>query len=127
MTNSGDHERLTDRELELRKLLMTDFEAYARGCLFIRTKRGEVQRFRLNASQRYLHERLQKQLREKGRIRALVLKGRQVGISTYISGHCIGKRAIATAFGAFILAHLDDASQNLFDMARRFHDNCPSP
>jgi hypothetical protein len=28
--------------------------------------------------------------------------------------------------GAFILAHLDDASQNLFDMAKRFHENCPT-
>ena len=73
-----------EREMELRRLLMTDFEAYARGCLFIRTKRGDVQRFRLNASQRYVHDRLQKQLKDKGRIRALVLKGRQVGISTYI-------------------------------------------
>lgn len=116
----------TDREMELRRLLMTDFEAYARGCLFIRTKRGEVQRFRLNASQRYVHERLQKQLREKGRIRALVLKGRQVGISTYISGRLYWRTTHTFGQRAFILAHLDDASQNLFDMARRYHDNCPA-
>lgn len=116
----------TDREMELRRLLMTDFEAYAKGCLFIRTKRGEVQRFRLNASQRYLHERLQKQLKEKGRIRALVLKGRQVGISTYISGRLYWTTTHRFGVRAFILAHLDDASQNLFDMAKRFHENCPT-
>jgi len=115
-----------EREMELRRQLMTDFEAYARGCLFIRTKRGEVQRFRLNASQRYLHERLQKQLKDKGRIRALVLKGRQVGISTYISGRLYWKTSHSYGVRACILAHLDDASQNLFDMARRFHENCPA-
>ena len=115
----------TDKELELRKLLMTDFEAYARSCLHIRTKKGQVNAFRLNASQRYLHERLQEQLRTKGKIRALVLKGRQVGISTYIGGRLYWK--VSHSFGnrAFILAHMDDASQNLFDMAKRYHDNCP--
>lgn len=115
-----------EREMELRRLLMTDFEAYARGCLFIRTKRGDVQRFRLNASQLYVHERLQKQLREKGRVRALVLKGRQVGISTYISGRLYWRTTHTFGQRAFILAHLDDASQNLFDMAKRYHDNCPT-
>jgi hypothetical protein len=117
--------RPTELELELRKRLMTDFEAYARGCLFIRTKKGDVHPFRLNASQRYLHERLQAQLKSKGRIRALVLKGRQVGISTYISGRLYWRTSHAFGLRAFILAHLDDASQNLFDMAKRFHDNCP--
>ena len=115
----------TDREMELRKLLMTDFEAYSRGCLFIRTKAGAVDRFRLNRSQRYLHERLQKQLKEKGKVRALVLKGRQVGISTYISGRLYWTTTHRFGVRAFILAHLDDASQNLFDMAKRFHENCP--
>jgi hypothetical protein len=102
-----------------------DFELFAAACLKIRTKAGQVEPLTLNRSQRYLHERLEKQRREKGRVRALVLKGRQVGISTYISGRFYWRIAHSVGFRAFILTHLDIASDNLFDMAKRFHDNCP--
>ena len=93
----------------------------------IRTKVGRyAQPFRLNRSQAYLHERLEKQLASKGKVRALVLKGRQVGISTYISGrqywrvsHNFGRRG-------FVLTHLDTASDNLFGLIKRFHETCPA-
>lgn len=116
---------LTDREKTLRIKLATDFEAYARACLKIRTKRGAVEPLTLNRSQRFLHERLEKQRREKGKVRALVLKGRQVGISTYISGRFYWRTSHSRGCRTFILAHLDDASANLFTMAKRFHEHVP--
>lgn len=116
---------ITERELSLRRRLKDDFEAYSRACLKIRTKSGDVDNFRLNRSQRYLHSRLEEQLRTKGRIRALVLKGRQVGISTYIGGRFYWKISHKFGFRAFILTHLDTASDNLFGMAKRFHESCP--
>lgn len=118
--------KFTDRELRLRATLRDDFEAYARGCLKIRTKAGQTAPLSLNRSQRYLHERLEKQRKSKGRVRALVLKGRQVGISTYIGGRYYWRTTHGRGLKTFILAHLDDASTNLFNMAKRFHDNCPS-
>lgn len=114
-----------DAEQAIRQKLKDDFEHYAPRCLRIRTKAGEVHAFQLNASQRYVHERLQEQMKRTGKVRALVLKGRQVGISTYISGRLYWRTTHTFGQRAFILAHLDDASQNLFDMARRYHDNCP--
>jgi hypothetical protein len=116
---------LTDRERELRIKLATNFEAYAAACLKIRTKRGAVEPLKLNRSQRFVHERLEKQRREKGRVRALVLKGRQVGISTYISGRFYWRTSHSRGCRTFILAHLDDASSNLFTMAKRFHEHVP--
>lgn len=116
---------LTDRERTLRIKLATDFEAYARACLKIRTKRGAVEPLTLNRSQRFLHERLEKQRREKGKVRALVLKGRQVGISTYIAGRFYWRTSHSKGCRTFILAHLDDASANLFGMAKRFHEHVP--
>lgn len=116
---------LSDREREIRIRLRDDFEHYAPRCLRIRTKSGDVTPFALNRSQRYLHERLQDQLRTKGKVRALVLKGRQVGISTYISGRFYWRVSHRFGVRAFILAHLDTASDNLFNMAKRFHENCP--
>lgn len=116
---------LTERELALRLELHDDFEAYADACLKIRTKAGKVEALRLNRSQRYLNDRLQKQLADKGKVRALVLKGRQVGISTYIAGRFYWRISHKRGFRAFILTHIDVASDNLFDMAKRFHENCP--
>ena len=116
---------ITERELNLRRTLKNDFEAYARACLKIRTKTGDVHAFRLNRSQLYLHNRLENQLRTKGRVRALVLKGRQVGISTYIAGRFYWKITHKFGFRAFILTHMDSASDNLFGMAKRYHEGCP--
>jgi hypothetical protein len=120
----GQH--FSEQELALRHELATNFPRYAETCLKIRSKLGDVQPFRLNRSQTHLHERLEKQLKQKGKIRALVLKGRQIGVSTYIGArqywkvtHNFGKRA-------FVLTHLDAASDNLFDMTKRFHEHCPS-
>lgn len=59
--------------------LRNDFPSYARKCLRIRTKSGTVEPLILNAAQTYIHNRLQEQLRETGKIRAVILKGRQQG------------------------------------------------
>ncbi|MEQ1670117.1 MAG: hypothetical protein ABL893_04580, partial [Hyphomicrobium sp.] len=117
---------LSDRERAVRQRLKDEFEHYAAKCLRIRTKSGDVENFRLNRSQLYLHNRLQEQLRTKGRVRALVLKGRQVGISTYIAGRFYWRVSHRFGVRAFILTHLDTASDNLFGMAKRLHESCPS-
>jgi hypothetical protein len=118
--------KISDQELELRAKFQSDFPLYASRCLKIRTKAGDVRPFRLNRSQRYLHERLERQLKEKRRVRALVLKGRQVGISTYIGGRLYWKVTHGEGKRAFVLTHLDTASDNLFGLTKRFHENCPA-
>ncbi len=44
--------------------LADDFEAYAESALVIRTKQGGLVPFKLNSSQRFVHERLEQQRRE---------------------------------------------------------------
>ncbi len=116
---------ISKTELELATRLKDDFGVYSASCLKIRTKAGEVHAFRLNRSQQYLHDRLEAQLKANGKVRALVLKGRQVGISTYIAGRFYWKITHRFGVRAFILTHLDTASDNLFGMAKRYHENCP--
>lgn len=116
---------LAAREKEVFQKLKDDFAHYAPRCLRIRTKAGEIAPFQLNRSQRYLHERLEEMLRTKGKVRAIVLKGRQVGISTYIAGRFYWKISHKFGYRAFILTHLDTASDNLFGIAKRYHDSCP--
>lgn len=52
---------------------------FAKTFLYIRTKSGNVNTFTLNRAQEYLHGRLEAQLEQTGKVRALVLKGRQQG------------------------------------------------
>jgi hypothetical protein len=116
---------LSARERSVRLQLKQDFSHYAARCLKIRTKAGNVEAFTLNRSQLYLHQRLEEQLQRKGKVRAIVLKGRQVGISTYIAGRFYWRITHRFGFRAFILTHLDRASDNLFGIAKRFHEGCP--
>ena len=116
---------LSPEGLEILRQLKSDFDYYAPRCLKIRTKSGEMQTFRINATQRYVHERLEEQKAETGKVRALILKARQVGISTYVAGRYYWKTSLNQGLQAFILTHRDDATSNLFDLAKRYHDNCP--
>ena len=117
---------LTDRERALRMQLKADLVPYAAGCLNIRTKAGAVERFKFNRTQLELHRRIGAQLHDRGKVRALVLKGRQVGISTYVAGRFYWKTTHRRGYVTQILTHHDDATENLFAMAKRYHDACPS-
>ena len=118
--------QLSDRERRIRRRLRDDFTHYAAKCLKIRTKAGSIESLRLNAAQRRLHEALEAQRQSTGRVRALVLKGRQMGISTYIAGRFFWRATHGRGLRAFILTHRDDATTNLFAMAKRLLDNVPS-
>lgn len=104
-----------------------DFEFFALTCLKIRTKSGDVIPLRLNRAQWFLHARLQKQLEKGGKVRAIVVKGRQLGISTYLQARYYWLLWKSTkALRAFILTHSDEATANLFGMAQRFHAHMPA-
>lgn len=114
---------MTDRERELRQRMKDDFPHYAKVSLRIRTKAGEVLPFELNRAQQYLHERIEAQLADKGRVRVLILKGRQQGCSTYVGGRFYHKVTHRNGVRAFILTHEDAATQNLFEMVQRYHEH----
>lgn len=104
--------------------MRADFGAYASKCLKIRTKAGEIEPFNLNRAQQHLHGRAEAQLERTGRVRLIVLKGRQQGISTYIEGRFYWRVTHRKGCRAFILTHEQEATDNLFGMAVRYHENC---
>lgn len=116
---------LTPKARENLVRLKTDFAFFAKHCLRIRTKTGDIVPFRLNKAQRYLHDKLEEQRRKTGKVRAIVLKGRQLGASTYIEGRYYWRLWGSKGLKAFILTHEQDATDNMFAMAKRFHENCP--
>lgn len=117
---------LSADELAIRQKLKDDFTHYASRCLRIRTKSGAVEVFELNKAQAYIHDRLEAQKAETGKVRALVLKGRQQGCSTLIGGRFYHRVTHARGCQVFILTHEQSATDNLFAMANRYHDHCPA-
>ncbi len=109
----------------LREQLSTDYELFAKERLKIRSKSGKVIPFEFNKAQQYLHAKLEEQKSHTGKVRALILKGRQQGCSTYVGGRFIHRVVNGIGQRAFILTHEDQATQNLFDMVYRFHVNFP--
>ena len=118
---------LTDEQWAKLERLNDDFEYFARAFLRIRTKTGEVRPFTLNPAQLRLHDRLEAQIRERGKVRAVILKGRQMGASTYIQGRFYWRiwRKAGRGLKAFILTHEQPATDNLFRMTKRFQDLAP--
>jgi hypothetical protein len=112
---------MTPKERQLRITLRDDFPTYARRCLKIRPKAGPVEPLRLNAAQMYLHSRAEDQLKRTGKVRLVVLKGRQQGISTYIQGRLYWRATHRNGWQVFILTHEQQATDNLFAMTERFH------
>jgi hypothetical protein len=116
---------LTPQEKAAFEKLMHDFVHYAQTCLMIRGKRGDIAPLVLNRAQRYIHARLEAQRSETGRVRALILKGRQQGCSTYVGARFFHRVTHTWGTRVFILTHEDAATQNLFEMVDRFYQHCP--
>ena len=116
---------MNQQAIETRRRLRDDFAFYAKHCLKIRTKDAGVQPLVLNRAQRYIHEQAEDQKRRTGKVRKIVLKGRQKGCSTYIEGRLYWLTSHRKGRRAFILTHEAEATANLFEMAQRYHDNVP--
>lgn len=115
---------LTKRERAIRQRLKDEFDHYSGKVLKIRTKTGKVEPFVFNRAQRFIHSKLEEQLERKGRVRALILKGRQQGCSTYVGGRYYHRTTHSKGVRTFILTHEDAATQNLFEMVNRYHEHC---
>ncbi|WP_066018152.1 hypothetical protein [Endozoicomonas atrinae] len=122
---AGRKGRVAPGKKPARERLLTEFTFYARKCLKIRTKSARVIRFQLNKAQRYLDSRIEDQRRRTGKVRIVVLKGRQQGCSTYTEGRFYWLVSNRKGLRAYILTHEADATANLFDMVQRYHDNQP--
>ena len=120
---------MSDTAEDLERQLLANFHnsypAYARNCLQIRQKDGRTVPLSFNRSQQMLDEKIAEQLARTGRVRVLVLKSRQVGISTYFSGRSYWKVSFNTGTKAFVLTQEDDTTNALFGMVKRFHEFVP--
>lgn len=112
-------------EADHRLRLEADLEYFAKHNLRIRPKSGGREPFLFNPAQRKLHEIIEKQRAETGRVRIIILKARQMGISTYIAARFYRRTISKPGLRTLIIAHEKPASNNLFKLVKRFNDNMP--
>ncbi len=110
---------------EKRNRLAKDYLYYATRCHKITNKAGELIPFELNESQIYVHGLLQKELERKGYVRAIMLKCRQWGGSTFVESWFYHKISYRKGKRAVIMTEADLSRDNLFNMVKTFHENAP--
>lgn len=104
------------------KRMMTDDPYYFANNLKIVTKSKGILPFYLNEAQRRVHEAVEKQLSDIGKVRAICVKGRQQGVSTYVGARFYKRTSSNFHKKTFILTHDLDATENLFEMAKNYYD-----
>lgn len=109
----------------IRLRLRDDFPYYAQKALKIRTKDAKIAPLKLNAAQEILQDAIQKQLAKTGRIRIVILKGRQQGLSTMVGGFLYHQVSQSRAKKAIVVTHKSDSTTALFNMTKRYHENVP--
>jgi hypothetical protein len=116
---------MTPEQLRVRKRLYDDFEFYAQHALKIRTKEGEVKPFTLNVAQKALLDAVLNQLQAEGKVRIVILKARQMGLSTLVGGWLYWYISQHTAQKSLVVTHHADSTRALFDMTKRYYEHTP--
>lgn len=118
---------MSDPMMEKLKLLKNNLPLFARNCLKVVNKKGQLVPLEFNEDQLVLHEMIEKQLAETGMVRMVVLKGRKQGVSTYVAARFFHKAFFNAYKQVFILSHLSDSTDVLFGMVSIFYNNLPGP
>lgn len=91
----------------------------------IKDKNSEIIPFKLNIQQERLYNKI-KELQEKGKpIRIIVLKSRQMGLSTLTEGIIFTKTVLNCNMKAGIITHSATATNNLYGMFQTMYYNLP--
>lgn len=115
-----------NKKLEyLYKKINTDRKWYIEKFLKIRNKKGQLVPFILNDAQNDFIE-IMKNTEKEGKLhRYIILKARQLGISTFVSGVIFHDTANNPYKNSMIIAHEDRATQNIFSMQKLYYEELP--
>lgn len=116
--------RLNKEELFFHKL-KTDKRWYIENFLYIRNKKAEIIPFKLNQAQKIVMNIVENDMKLGVPMRYIVLKARQMGLSTLFEGIIFQDTATNENKNSLILAHEEPASQNLFSMSKLYYDYIP--
>tara|TARA_R100000541_G_scaffold28346_1_gene37655 strand:- start:8272 stop:9909 length:1638 start_codon:yes stop_codon:yes gene_type:complete len=104
-----------------------DFELFCKEQIRILTKNATMGfvPFEFNDAQVIVNEMIEEQLKRTGKVRAIILKGRQMGLSTYSVGRVYWKSYFNAFNKSVVMAHDTATSDALFAMSRNTIANMP--
>lgn len=120
-----DYEKLdpTEQLKAAIRVIAADFEIYCERNLMILDKlSGEIVPFKLNWEQQELLKEVLIAIAQGRPVRFIILKARQMGISTLIEALGYWWTTTHKNIKAVIIAHEAEASSNLYDMFKRYFD-----
>lgn len=115
---------LTKEQIFYHKL-KNDKGWYIEKFLKIRDKRAQIIPFTLNTAQKLVLAQIEKDEAEGKPKRYIVLKARQMGLSTLFEGLIFQDTATHDNKNSLIIAHEEAASSNLFNMSKLYYENIP--
>lgn len=104
---------------------LNDIEHYGRSCLQIRDKDANTVPFSLNEPQQIINTKLKEQWAKHGYIRAIVLKARQEGVSTYTGARFFRRCHLMKNQEALVVADEDKRSATIMSIYDRYLSNLP--
>lgn len=118
----GDRSKL----LETLQRFRDDMEAYASLVLRIRDKGANLRPLDANFAQRYVERKLEAQRKDTGRVRAIVLKARQEGVSTWTAARFFRRVHLQAGQKGLVVADSLDRAGAIFGIYERFFQNLPA-
>jgi hypothetical protein len=116
--------QLAPETINFIKKCSVNFPYFAFNLLKIKTKSQGIKPLKLNKHQHsFFH--FQNKCKKEGKFKFVVLKARQLGISTYSAASFFHKLYFEQAKNAFILADKAEHSRNIFEMVQLFHEALP--
>lgn len=107
--------------------IKNDFPWYAEKWLKIRNKQSKLVSFELNEAQMMV-EAIDKHCKDNKIMRRyIILKARQMGMSTFTEGKIFHETANEQLVRSAIVAHQETASQALFAMSKMYYEELPEP
>jgi hypothetical protein len=115
-----------ERFAAIDRALLGDRRLYFEKILKLKDDQAHIVPFVLNREQIFVDKLLDKQREQTGRVRALILKGRKQGVSTYVGGRYYMRLATDRNLRGFILSHEKASTRVLYDIYKRFYFQSPA-
>lgn len=114
---------LTDKQVALILEIRSDFYRYCKNNLKIKDKHSRIVVFEPNIPQKVLIDYVLLCITQKRPVKAIILKARQMGLSTAVEAIIYWWTSTNKNINAVIIGHEESSSKNLYMMFRRYYDN----
>jgi hypothetical protein len=102
-----------------------DLPEYAQTCLRIRKKDATFAYLEFNQAQKIVHQKISEQRQRENRVRCIVLKARQEGVSTYVAARFMRRLHLWAGTTAVVVADTLERAGVLYDIYNRYFEALP--